>query len=90
MIFSIVLLLLFSASGSAWGAKGRAMVAQLAFGYLDEATKKNIIDMERFLRGAYNELTNFNGDYNDCPSYWKLKDLHKELTKKPEKPSSEA
>lgn len=48
-----------------------------------------IIDMERFLRGAYSELSNFKGDYNDCPSYWRLKDLHKELTKKQEKPSSD-
>jgi len=42
-IFSILLMLLLSASGFAWGRKGHTMVAQVAFSYLDEATKKNVL-----------------------------------------------
>lgn len=36
-------MVLFSANSFAWGRKGHTMVAQVAFGYLDEATKKNVL-----------------------------------------------
>lgn len=41
-ITSIVILLIAVKSFS-WGNKGHAMVAQVAFSYLDEATKKNVL-----------------------------------------------
>lgn len=37
-----VLLLFFTCAAFAWGRKGHTMVAQIAYSYLDEATKKNI------------------------------------------------
>ena len=41
-----------------------------------------ITDTQKFLHAAYMELSNFKGDYNACPSYWRLKELHKALTSK--------
>lgn len=37
-----LLLLIFTTSSFAWGRKGHTMVAQIAYSYLDEATKNNI------------------------------------------------
>lgn len=41
-IIAIVLLTVTS-NASAWGRKGHTMVAQIAFSYLDEATKQNVL-----------------------------------------------
>ena len=38
-----VLLVLCFVKANAWGSKGHAMVAQVAFTYLDEATQKNVL-----------------------------------------------
>lgn len=42
-IVSALLLLLVTSTSFAWGRKGHTMVAQIAFSYLDEPTKKNVL-----------------------------------------------
>lgn len=42
LLLAFLLLPIFKSS--AWGEKGHAMVAQVAFSYMDEATKKNVLD----------------------------------------------
>lgn len=39
----LVIFLLLTAKSFSWGNKGHTMVAQIAFSYLDEATKKNVL-----------------------------------------------
>jgi len=41
-VFPIAFFLLLSLKSFSWGEKGHAMVAQVAFSYLDETTKKNV------------------------------------------------
>jgi len=39
----LLAMILFCSKGFAWGGKGHSMVAQVAFSYLDENTKKNVL-----------------------------------------------
>lgn len=40
-----------------------------------------ITDCEKFLQSSYNTLANHKGDYNNCPTYWRLKKFYQEIAK---------
>lgn len=41
-VLTAILVILITSTSFAWGRKGHTMVAQIAYSYLDEATKNNI------------------------------------------------
>jgi len=62
LLLAFLLLPIFKSS--AWGEKGHAMVAQVAFSYLDDATKKNVLDYldGMTIEDAANWMDNIKGD----------------------------
>ena len=62
LLFAFLLLPIFKSS--AWGEKGHAMVAQVAFSYLDENTKKNVLSYldSMTIEEAANWMDNIKGD----------------------------
>ena len=59
---------------NAWGSKGHAMVAQVAFYYLDDSTKKNVL---AYLDGiTIDEAANWTDDIKDDHSYDYMKPWH--------------
>lgn len=84
-IFSIVFVLMFSASGFAWGRKGHTMVAQVAFSYLDDTTKKNVLG---YLDGmSLEEAANWMDDIKGDRSKDFMKPYHYANFPKGEKPA---
>lgn len=35
-----------------------------------------IADCNKFLQSCYNELANYNGPYEKCPSFWRLQEFY--------------
>ena len=61
-------------TANAWGSKGHAMVAQVAFTYLDDATKKNVM---AYLDGmTIEEAANWMDNIKDDRSYDYMKPWH--------------
>ena len=69
-----VLLVFCFLKANAWGAKGHAMVAQVAFTYLDETTQKNVL---AYLDGmTIEEAANWMDNIKDDHSYDYMKPWH--------------
>jgi len=63
-LFLLLLLFLSIHKSHAWSEKGHAMVAQVAFSYLDEVTKKNVLSYldGMTIEDAANWMDNIKGD----------------------------
>lgn len=73
-IFSLVLIVFCILNANAWGSKGHAMVAQVAFHHLDDATKKNVL---AYLDGmTIEEAANWMDNIKDDHSYDYMKPWH--------------
>lgn len=69
-----ILLAFCCLKANAWGSKGHAMVAQVAFTYLDDATKKNVM---AYLDGmTIEEAANWMDNIKDDRSYDYMKPWH--------------
>lgn len=40
-----------------------------------------ITDCEKFLQSTYNTLASYNGNYEDCPAFWRLKEFQIEMAR---------
>lgn len=40
-----------------------------------------IIDTQQFLKSCFTAIANYRGDYNNCPSYWHIKEFYDDLQK---------
>lgn len=73
-ILSTILLVFCFINANAWGSKGLAMVAQVAFHYLDESTKKNVLS---YLDGmSIEDAANWMDNIKDDHSYDYMKPWH--------------
>lgn len=79
MKYAIILLLLFpgmtnTSKAAKWGAKGHATVAEVAFKYLDETTKKNVL---AYLKGmSIEDAANWMDKVKNSDQYKYTKPFH--------------
>ncbi len=74
MLLPILMVILFPAKTFAWGKKGHEMVAEVAFKYLDENTKKTVLE---YLDGmTIEQAANWMDDMRADHSYDYMKPYH--------------